>query len=182
MAVSHTMSNSSDWILQPYQSDFIAQTETPPSTVLTTTAAAAAASRNNNLIPDQGRVSKPLRRRSRASRRTPTTLLNTDTANFRAMVQQFTGAPAAPFANRPQLVDGGAALSFMEHIATTNANAVPGSGFHVQYIPSQMQQQQQHMFMVDNMYDGGGGDGSGLSTQAAAPGSENRGYGRSYML
>ncbi|KAK4437429.1 VQ motif-containing protein 22 [Sesamum alatum] len=175
------MSNSSHWISQPYQSDFISQTETPPATIPT-----AAASRNNNLIPDQGRVSKPVRRRARASRRTPTTLLNTDTANFRAMVQQFTGAPAAPFAARPQLVDGGGVLNFMERIATTNANAaaaaVPGSGFHVQYIPSQLQQQQNHMFMVDNMHGGGGGDGGGLSTQGAAPGSENGGYGRSYML
>ncbi|XP_047306889.1 uncharacterized protein LOC124910305 [Impatiens glandulifera] len=47
-----------------------------------------------------GRVSKPVRRRTRASRRTPTTLLSTDTRNFRAMVQQFTGGPSvslAPF-------------------------------------------------------------------------------------
>ncbi|XP_062229507.1 VQ motif-containing protein 22-like [Phragmites australis] len=43
-----------------------------------------------------GRVVKPARRRSRASRRAPVTLLNTDTANFRAMVQQFTGIPAPP--------------------------------------------------------------------------------------
>lgn len=42
------------------------------------------------------RVGKPARRRSRASRRAPVTLLNTDTANFRAMVQQFTGIPAPP--------------------------------------------------------------------------------------
>ncbi|KAK4745886.1 hypothetical protein SAY87_012198 [Trapa incisa] len=44
-----------------------------------------------------GRVSKPKRRRSRASRRTPTTVMSTDTTNFRAMVQQFTGGPAALF-------------------------------------------------------------------------------------
>ncbi|PKI41020.1 VQ motif-containing protein 22-like [Punica granatum] len=44
-----------------------------------------------------GRVAKPKRRRSRASRRTPTTLLSTDTTNFRAMVQQFTGGPGAHF-------------------------------------------------------------------------------------
>uniref|UniRef100_A0A0E0ACZ1 VQ domain-containing protein n=1 Tax=Oryza glumipatula TaxID=40148 RepID=A0A0E0ACZ1_9ORYZ len=42
------------------------------------------------------RVGKPARRRSRASRRAPVTLLNTDTTNFRAMVQQFTGIPAPP--------------------------------------------------------------------------------------
>uniref|UniRef100_A0A1D1Z5R9 VQ domain-containing protein n=1 Tax=Anthurium amnicola TaxID=1678845 RepID=A0A1D1Z5R9_9ARAE len=37
------------------------------------------------------------RKRSRASRREPTTVLTTDTANFRAMVQEFTGIPAPPF-------------------------------------------------------------------------------------
>ncbi|XP_022139424.1 VQ motif-containing protein 22-like [Momordica charantia] len=47
-----------------------------------------------SLSPD-GRVGKPVRKRSRASRRTPTTLLNTDAANFRAMVQQFTGGPTS---------------------------------------------------------------------------------------
>ncbi|KAG6392759.1 hypothetical protein SASPL_146985 [Salvia splendens] len=37
------------------------------------------------------------KKRSRASRRAPTTVLTTDTANFRAMVQEFTGIPAPPF-------------------------------------------------------------------------------------
>ncbi|KAL6873493.1 hypothetical protein ACP4OV_013575 [Aristida adscensionis] len=42
-------------------------------------------------------IGKPAaRRRSRASRRAPVTLLNTDAANFRAMVQQFTGIPPPP--------------------------------------------------------------------------------------
>ncbi|KAK7371795.1 hypothetical protein VNO80_05160 [Phaseolus coccineus] len=58
------------------------------ATTVTTTVAPA------QLSPE-GRVSKPIRRRSRSSRRTPTTLLNTDATNFRAMVQQFTGAHAA---------------------------------------------------------------------------------------
>ncbi|KAI5669894.1 hypothetical protein M9H77_19747 [Catharanthus roseus] len=37
------------------------------------------------------------KKRSRASRRAPTTVLTTDTTNFRAMVQEFTGIPAPPF-------------------------------------------------------------------------------------
>ncbi|CAO2831161.1 unnamed protein product [Amaranthus hypochondriacus] len=49
------------------------------------------------LGPSSGRVNKPARKRTRASRRTPTTLLNTDTSNFRAMVQQFTGGPGSNF-------------------------------------------------------------------------------------
>ncbi|KAL7089981.1 hypothetical protein ACP275_12G011000 [Erythranthe tilingii] len=40
------------------------------------------------------------RKRSRASRRAPTTVLTTDTTNFRAMVQEFTGVPAPPFIPR----------------------------------------------------------------------------------
>lgn len=44
-----------------------------------------------------GRVGKAARRRSRSSRRAPVTLLNTDTSNFRAMVQQFTGIPSGPY-------------------------------------------------------------------------------------
>lgn len=37
------------------------------------------------------------KKRTRASRRAPTTVLTTDTANFRQMVQEFTGIPTAPF-------------------------------------------------------------------------------------
>ncbi|CAH9146881.1 unnamed protein product [Cuscuta epithymum] len=37
------------------------------------------------------------KKRSRASRRAPTTVLTTDTSNFRQMVQEFTGIPAGPF-------------------------------------------------------------------------------------
>ncbi|KAL6583113.1 hypothetical protein OROMI_005191 [Orobanche minor] len=37
------------------------------------------------------------KKRARASRRAPTTVLTTDTTNFRAMVQEFTGIPAPPF-------------------------------------------------------------------------------------
>ncbi|KAL3520350.1 hypothetical protein ACH5RR_018499 [Cinchona calisaya] len=38
---------------------------------------------------------KPNRRRSRASKNTPTILLNANTTNFRALVQQFTGCQSA---------------------------------------------------------------------------------------
>ncbi|CAN7046463.1 unnamed protein product [Brassica rapa subsp. trilocularis] len=38
------------------------------------------------------------KKRSRVSRRAPTTILTTDTSNFRAMVQEFTGSPSNPFA------------------------------------------------------------------------------------
>ncbi|XP_022870833.1 uncharacterized protein LOC111390078 [Olea europaea var. sylvestris] len=41
------------------------------------------------------------KKRSRASRRAPTTVLTTDTTNFRAMVQEFTGIPELPFTSSP---------------------------------------------------------------------------------
>ncbi|KAK4440367.1 VQ motif-containing protein 22 [Sesamum alatum] len=41
-------------------------------------------------------VGKCIRRRSRASKKTPTTLLNANANNFRALVQQFTGCHSAP--------------------------------------------------------------------------------------
>ncbi|XVF36731.1 hypothetical protein REPUB_Repub19eG0083300 [Reevesia pubescens] len=47
--------------------------------------------------PDQTSVVKNPKKRTRASRRAPTTVLTTDTTNFRAMVQEFTGIPAPPF-------------------------------------------------------------------------------------
>ncbi|KAK4428517.1 VQ motif-containing protein 22 [Sesamum alatum] len=48
--------------------------------------------------PDGDRnVIKNPKKRTRASRRAPTTVLTTDTSNFRQMVQEFTGIPAAPF-------------------------------------------------------------------------------------
>ncbi|PKU74354.1 mucin-2-like [Dendrobium catenatum] len=46
--------------------------------------------------PAPTRTSK---KRSRASRRAPTTVLTTDTSNFRAMVQEFTGIPSPPFSS-----------------------------------------------------------------------------------
>ncbi|XP_057753929.1 uncharacterized protein LOC130973440 [Arachis stenosperma] len=59
----------------------------------TTTMVAASSSSESILSPKGSGVTKPIRRRSRASKKTPTTLLNANTTNFRALVQQFTGCP-----------------------------------------------------------------------------------------
>lgn len=53
-------------------------------------------SMSDQLTP-RGCVSKPVKRRSRASKKTPTTLLNADANNFRALVQKFTGCPSTTF-------------------------------------------------------------------------------------
>ncbi|XP_066352612.1 uncharacterized protein [Miscanthus floridulus] len=63
--------------------------------------AVSAAADQADAAPAQAAAAAPprgSRKRARASRRVPTTVLTTDTSNFRAMVQEFTGIPAPPFA------------------------------------------------------------------------------------
>ncbi|KAL3504721.1 hypothetical protein ACH5RR_034562 [Cinchona calisaya] len=56
------------------------------------------AAKSSLLQSDQPNVVvKNPKKRTRASRRAPTTVLTTDTTNFRQMVQEFTGIPTAPF-------------------------------------------------------------------------------------
>nr|KYP62336.1 hypothetical protein KK1_016868 [Cajanus cajan] len=67
------------------------------ATLITTSTMPSSESNSNSMMSQltpKGNVSKPIRRRSRASKRTPTTLLNANTTNFRALVQQFTGCPS----------------------------------------------------------------------------------------
>lgn len=67
---------------------------TPPSVTAT---AASSSMLNAPADQAQSQVARNPKKRSRASRRAPTTVLTTDTTNFRAMVQEFTGIPAPPF-------------------------------------------------------------------------------------
>ncbi|CAN4080389.1 unnamed protein product [Withania somnifera] len=46
---------------------------------------------DHELISPKSSIIKPVRRRSRASKKTPTTLLNVSITNFQALVQQHTG-------------------------------------------------------------------------------------------
>ncbi|XP_014503758.1 myosin-G heavy chain-like [Vigna radiata var. radiata] len=79
-------------------------------------------------INNVGRNSK---KRTRASRRAPTTVLTTDTSNFRAMVQEFTGIPAPPFSasssysRRLDLLTGSSSLRSSSHLDTTNGPFYP---------------------------------------------------------
>nr|GMC94716.1 rho GTPase-activating protein gacF-like [Ipomoea batatas]GMC98908.1 rho GTPase-activating protein gacF-like [Ipomoea batatas] len=74
---------------------------------------------------DQPHVVRNPKKRSRASRRAPTTVLTTDTSNFRAMVQEFTGIPSPPFTSSlpfsrtlasPSAMRSGAAAHFADNI------------------------------------------------------------------
>ncbi|OIW18935.1 hypothetical protein TanjilG_25378 [Lupinus angustifolius] len=48
---------------------------------------------SSHLVPKGNIAFKPIQRRSRASKKTPITLLNTNTNNFKELVQQFTSCP-----------------------------------------------------------------------------------------
>ncbi|XP_027339244.1 uncharacterized protein LOC113853016 [Abrus precatorius] len=101
-----TMTATTDQWMQFYQQPLM--DALPPNregfsdaTVMTTSPTPTMPSESNNILSPtsgqltpKGSVSKPIRRRSRASKRTPTTLLNANTTNFRALVQQFTGCPS----------------------------------------------------------------------------------------
>ncbi|XP_041008722.1 uncharacterized protein LOC121252932 [Juglans microcarpa x Juglans regia] len=56
---------------------------------------------NNQAAGNNTNVVRNPKKRSRASRRAPTTVLTTDTTNFRAMVQEYTGIPAPPSTSSP---------------------------------------------------------------------------------
>ncbi|KAJ6841187.1 putative basic proline-rich protein-like [Iris pallida] len=79
----------------------------PEPTNYPTTNAAATSSG-----PTTTTTTRPSKKRSRASRRAPTTVLTTDTSNFRAMVQEFTGIPAPPFATSSPTSAAAASLHF----------------------------------------------------------------------
>jgi hypothetical protein len=96
--MNNTMPSSSDqWL--PFYDQAIDGAQQPvlshgPTDTISSPSNSPGAANNGQLTP-KGSVSKPARKRSRASKRTPTTLLNANANNFRALVQQFTGCPSA---------------------------------------------------------------------------------------
>ncbi|CAH9128247.1 unnamed protein product [Cuscuta epithymum] len=97
-----------------FAADFVPPPSSPPLSAILGTAAAAShhqrflsASSSSSPVqptaemcgpdPAPAQPVKNSKKRSRASRRAPTTVLTTDTANFRQMVQEFTGIPMDPF-------------------------------------------------------------------------------------
>uniref|UniRef100_A0A5B7BGG1 Putative VQ motif-containing protein n=1 Tax=Davidia involucrata TaxID=16924 RepID=A0A5B7BGG1_DAVIN len=117
--------------------------------------AAAGGGGGGQLNPKGGSVSKPIRRRSRASRRTPTTLLNADTSNFRALVQQFTGCSNAPSSSIGTRRSGPINLNFGLLTNTQQQHVLDATSFgYNQQLQEQQQmyqqQQQQSSFSFNN--------------------------------
>lgn len=84
---------------EPFYDSIVMTTNPTPTTIPIETMILSPTNSYTNtsgqLTPKGGNVSKPIKRRSRASKRTPTTLLNANTTNFRELVQQFTGCPSS---------------------------------------------------------------------------------------
>lgn len=76
-----------DWLEQLYHPP-----DTPPASAEFVNSAAGTTSSTASMGSPKRHLSKP-RRRSRASKKTPTTILNANANNFRSLVQQFTGRP-----------------------------------------------------------------------------------------
>ncbi|ONI11608.1 hypothetical protein PRUPE_4G116000 [Prunus persica] len=87
-------------------------------------------------------VSKPIRRRSRVSKKTPITLLNANANNFRALVQQFTGCATSSspisFGNQRGPIN----LSFGSNNNVTSSVMAPFGNHNYSY---QYQQQLQRV-------------------------------------
>lgn len=88
-----------------HQLDSTIMTTTSPPNYMTTTYPTSIGhdSQYSNLSPDNSKTSstsKPVRRRSRASKKTPTTLVNASISDFRAVVQQYTGCHTSPINNQ----------------------------------------------------------------------------------
>ncbi|KAL9245738.1 hypothetical protein vseg_019355 [Gypsophila vaccaria] len=100
--------------------------------------------------PGPGGGGRNPKKRSRASRRAPTTVLTTDTNNFRQMVQEFTGIPAPPFSGRTRLdLFGGLGIplprSSVSHLGGGRSLLDVSNS---ELLQQQQQQQQQQMSFV----------------------------------
>jgi hypothetical protein len=119
---------------------------------------------NTHQLTPKGSVSKAARRRSRASKRTPTTLLNANANNFRALVQQFTGCPSAAisFGNQkgPVNLDFGRGREENQRIISSLMAPFTNNNYdHHRFLQQsqsqqyhhQQQQQQQSMYSSGNI-------------------------------
>eukprot|EP00253_Pinus_taeda_P012277 PITA_12277 len=117
-------------------------------------------SRNTDAGGGPERVSK---KRSRASKRTPTTVLNTDASNFRAMVQHFTGLPpTASVGSSSYIPDFGAENSlprplprrvFMNHIPMPTGLGILDTSTMVPVISQGPQNLGAHAYMKPSFYN-----------------------------
>ncbi|KAL4614412.1 hypothetical protein ACB092_07G052400 [Castanea dentata] len=146
--MSNTMSSSSE--LEQFYDQGMDHGFSDPMAVTTsvtnsTMVSPNSSSGNHGQLTPKG-VSKPIRKRSRASKKTPTTLLNANTNNFRALVQQFTGCPRASisFSNQrgPVNLDFGKGREENQRVVTSVMGPF-GNNYYYQHQQSQSPQHHQ---------------------------------------
>ncbi|CAN6457288.1 unnamed protein product [Victoria cruziana] len=154
MAVTTTMTMPMPDLASPQRSGAV-----PAGSFAATTNSGAAMNASSHLAAE-GRVAKAPRKRTRMSKRAPITLLNTDTHNFRAMVQQFTGGPSAHLFTGYQ--GAGSNLHFVYGSHHHQMNNTMGAGATVPLAqPGLQQQQQEELFFSNN--DGGNVTGAAFA-------------------
>ncbi|RWW86474.1 hypothetical protein BHE74_00004758 [Ensete ventricosum] len=132
---SNSLSFDSTWLkrIQPYST-----CTTLGAMTATRSSVSSSASPSSVQPPAQADRSsaapRGAKKRSRASRRAPTTVLTTDTSNFRAMVQQFTGLPTPPFTSshfpRPRLdLYNMGAAAVPPYLLRPSAQKIPSASF-----------------------------------------------------
>ncbi|KAL7241663.1 hypothetical protein ACSBR1_014292 [Camellia fascicularis] len=147
-----------EW-LQRYQETIAGQVAQPgglshDATVVTTRASTdpnmlSSSSSGTSSGNPKGSISKPIRRRSRVSKRTPITLLKANATNFRALVQQFTGCRVATtlsFGARTGPVNLNFAMG-SQHSDITANNSMKGS-FEYNFNDRQTQTQTQTQIQI----------------------------------
>ncbi|XP_022762195.1 VQ motif-containing protein 22-like [Durio zibethinus] len=148
--MNETLSSSSEW-MQFYQQAIDGSFGFSDATTVTTVTSgnklrpSSSFVAGDHLTPNKGRISKPVRRRSRASKRTPTTLLNADTKNFRSLVQQFTGcrrrSTSISFGNPRGPVNINFALAKEHDYHSTDHSSISQPLIENNYSPKSQQQQ-----------------------------------------
>ncbi|KAK8591971.1 hypothetical protein V6N13_062564 [Hibiscus sabdariffa] len=93
-----------------------------------------------------GSSSKPIRRRPRVSKKKPTTLVNANASNFRALVQRFTGCPVSANTRGPVNLNFALGTEHNQRGTTaTSTMLAAGSDNHFYYHQeTASQQEQQH--------------------------------------
>lgn len=101
-------------------------------------------------------ITKPTRRRSRASRKTPMIVLTADAKNFRALVQQFTGcqsSPSSSFKGPINLNFGGAREEKYDIGRDQSTRMLRYDDFYRNRMADQAQQQQQQLEKLQQVYE-----------------------------
>ncbi|GMJ00623.1 hypothetical protein HRI_003731500 [Hibiscus trionum] len=150
---SHSMNTSAGW-MQFYEQTVDHQVSASSPGFSDATIVTASAVSSESLHSPNASSSKPIRRRPRVSKKKPTTLLNANAGNFRALVQRFTGCPAeTPLStNRRGPINLRFALGTEHNQSGTATSMMPAAGNHYYYRQSHQEnasQQQQSFCIVD---------------------------------